>query len=93
MNIQISHKRIPFVMDLRNKGITDTNTLRAMEIVPRDAFVPDVLKLYMGGSRRSRFRGLRWKRLRFYAMCSSGKRYNLFISKTHRAVLLPCGPS
>ena len=44
MNIQLSHKRIRFVMDLRNKGITDMNTLRAMEIVPREAFVPEAVK-------------------------------------------------
>ncbi len=44
MNTQISHKRIRFVMDLRNKGITDTATLRAMEKVPRDVFVPAAVK-------------------------------------------------
>lgn len=31
-------------MDLRNKGITDTAVLGAMERVPRDYFVPDAVK-------------------------------------------------
>ena len=31
-------------MHLRNKGITDTRVLSAMEKVPRDAYVPDVMQ-------------------------------------------------
>jgi protein-L-isoaspartate(D-aspartate) O-methyltransferase len=33
-------RKIRLIMHLRNMGITDTNTLRAMEKVPRDVFVP-----------------------------------------------------
>ena len=35
------NQRIRLLMDLRNKGITDTDVLSAIEIVPRDFFVPD----------------------------------------------------
>lgn len=44
MNTQDINKRIRLVMDLRNKGITDTAVLGAMERVPRDYFVPDAVK-------------------------------------------------
>lgn len=44
MNTQEINKRIRLVMDLRRKGITDTNVLSAMERVPRDYFVPDAVK-------------------------------------------------
>ncbi len=40
MNTQSINKRIRLIMELRNKGITDTNVLSAIERVPRDAFVP-----------------------------------------------------
>lgn len=40
MNTQAINKRIRLIMDLRNKGITDTNVLSAIERVPRDEFVP-----------------------------------------------------
>ena len=40
MNTQDINKRIRLIMDLRNKGITDTRVLSAMERVPRDVFVP-----------------------------------------------------
>ncbi len=40
MNTQAINKRIRLIMDLRTKGITDTNVLSAIERVPRDAFVP-----------------------------------------------------
>ena len=40
MNTQAKNKRIRLIMDLRNKGITDTNVLSAIERVPRDEFVP-----------------------------------------------------
>lgn len=40
MNTQNTNKRIRLIMELRNKGITDTNVLSAIERVPRDAFVP-----------------------------------------------------
>lgn len=43
MNTQDMNKRIRLVMDLRNKGITDTDVLGAMERVPRDFFVPDAV--------------------------------------------------
>lgn len=41
MNTQAANKRIRLIMDLRNKGITDTNVLSAIERVPRDEFVPE----------------------------------------------------
>ncbi len=40
MNTQNINKRIRLIMDLRNKGIIDTNVLSAIERVPRDVFVP-----------------------------------------------------
>ena len=40
MNIQDTNKRIRLIMALRNKGITDTAVLAAMEKIPRDVFVP-----------------------------------------------------
>ncbi len=40
MNTQSANKRIRLIMDLRNKGITDTRVLSAIERVPRDIFVP-----------------------------------------------------
>lgn len=44
MNTQDTNKRIRLIMHLRNKGITDTRVLSAMEKVPRDAYVPDVMQ-------------------------------------------------
>lgn len=44
MNTQGLNKRIRLIMELRNKGITDTAVLSAMERVPRDEFVPDAVK-------------------------------------------------
>lgn len=41
MNIQAANKRIRLIMDLRTKGITETDVLSAIERVPRDVFVPD----------------------------------------------------
>jgi len=41
---QDANKRIRLIMALRNKGITDTNVLSAMEIVPREVFVPEAVK-------------------------------------------------
>lgn len=38
------NKRIRLVMYLRNKGITDTDVLSAMESVPRDFFVPEAVR-------------------------------------------------
>lgn len=43
MNTQDTNKRIRLIMHLRNMGITDTDTLSAMERVPRDYFVPDAV--------------------------------------------------
>lgn len=40
MNTQSINKRIRLIMDLRTKGITDTNVLSAIERVPREEFVP-----------------------------------------------------
>ncbi len=40
MNIQAANKRIRLIMELRTKGITDTNVLSAIERVPREEFVP-----------------------------------------------------
>ncbi len=40
MNTQAANKRIRLIMDLRTKGITDTNVLSAIEHVPREEFVP-----------------------------------------------------
>lgn len=40
MNIQAANKRIRLIMELRSKGITDTDVLSAIERVPRDEFVP-----------------------------------------------------
>lgn len=40
MNTQDINKRIRLIMDLRNKGIVDTDVLSAIERVPRDEFVP-----------------------------------------------------
>ena len=40
MNTQDINKRIRLIMDLRNKGIVDTDVLSAIERVPRDVFVP-----------------------------------------------------
>lgn len=39
---QDTNKRIRLIMELRTKGITDTNVLSAIEKVPRDYFIPDV---------------------------------------------------
>lgn len=44
MNTQALNKRIRLIMELRNKGITDTAVLSAMERVPRDEFVPGAVK-------------------------------------------------
>lgn len=44
MNIQDTNKRIRLIMHLRNRGITDTSVLAAMEKIPRDFFVPDVVR-------------------------------------------------
>lgn len=44
MNTQALNKRIRLIMELRNKGITDTKVLSAMERIPRDEFVPDAVK-------------------------------------------------
>ncbi len=44
MNTQDTNRRIRLIMDLRRKGITDTAVLSAMERVPREFFVPDVVK-------------------------------------------------
>ena len=38
------NKRIRLIMDLRTKGITDTDVLSAIEKVPRDKFVPPAVK-------------------------------------------------
>ncbi|MFP4314575.1 MAG: protein-L-isoaspartate O-methyltransferase family protein, partial [Alphaproteobacteria bacterium] len=43
MNTQSKNKRIRLIMDLRNKGITDTNVLSAIERIPRDEFVPEAV--------------------------------------------------
>lgn len=40
MNTQAMNKRIRLLMDLRNKGITETSVLSAIEKVPRDEFIP-----------------------------------------------------
>lgn len=37
---QIDSKRIRLIMDLRKKGVSDTQVLGAMEKVPRDFFIP-----------------------------------------------------
>jgi protein-L-isoaspartate(D-aspartate) O-methyltransferase len=44
MNTQDINRRIRLVMDLRSKGVTDTNVLSAMERVPRDVFVPAAVR-------------------------------------------------
>lgn len=44
MNTQDINKRIRLIMDLRSKGITNTDILSAMETVPRDEFVGDAVK-------------------------------------------------
>ncbi|MDH5723132.1 MAG: protein-L-isoaspartate(D-aspartate) O-methyltransferase [Alphaproteobacteria bacterium] len=44
MKTQNTNKRIRLIMDLRRKGITDTNVLSAIERVPRDFFVPPQAK-------------------------------------------------
>lgn len=43
MNTQAANKRIRLLMHLRQRGITDTGVLSAMERVAREAFVPDHL--------------------------------------------------
>lgn len=43
MNTQNINKRIRLIMTLRNKGITDTAVLSAMEKIPRDLFVPEAV--------------------------------------------------
>lgn len=43
-NSQDINKRIRLIMYLRNKGITNTSVLAALEKVPRDYFVPDINK-------------------------------------------------
>ena len=35
------YRKIELIMALRNQGIRDTNVLRAIELVPREKFVPD----------------------------------------------------
>ncbi len=40
MNTQAANKRIRLIMDLRTKGIIDTDVLSAIERVPREEFVP-----------------------------------------------------
>lgn len=40
MNMQGINKRIRLIMDLRRKGIVDTDVLGAIERVPREVFVP-----------------------------------------------------
>ena len=44
MNIQDTNKRIRLIMHLRNKGITDTRVLSAMETVPRELYVPEAMQ-------------------------------------------------
>ena len=44
MNTQDMNKRIRLIMDLRKKGIKDTNVLAAIERVPREQFVPDAVR-------------------------------------------------
>lgn len=48
MNQNLSHqdtnRRIRLIMDLRNKGVTDSGVLGAMERVARDVFVPAAVK-------------------------------------------------
>lgn len=44
MNTQNANKRIRLIMDLRRKGIMDTNVLSAIERIPRDVFVPPQAK-------------------------------------------------
>jgi len=44
VNTQDVNRRIRLVMDLRNKGITETQVLGAMERIPRDEFVPKAVK-------------------------------------------------
>ena len=44
MNTQDINKRIRLIMDLRSKGILDTDVLSAMEMVPRDKFVGDSVR-------------------------------------------------
>ena len=39
---QDTNKRIRLIMDLRTKGITDTDVLSAIEKVPRDYFIPEI---------------------------------------------------
>lgn len=41
---QSTNKRIRLIMHLRNKGITDTRVLSAMETVPREIFVPHAVQ-------------------------------------------------
>lgn len=43
MNTQNTNKRIRLIMDLRNKGISDTKVLAAMERIPREQFVPEAV--------------------------------------------------
>lgn len=40
MNTQAANKRIRLIMDLRTKGIVDTDVLSAIERTPREEFVP-----------------------------------------------------
>ena len=40
MNTQDMNKRIRLIMHLRSMGVTDTDVLSAIELVPRDKFVP-----------------------------------------------------
>ena len=35
------YRKIELIMALRNQGIRDTNVLRALELVPREKFVPE----------------------------------------------------
>ncbi len=41
MNTQAANKRIRLIMDLRTKGIIDTDVLSAIERTPREEFVPE----------------------------------------------------
>ncbi len=41
MNTQAINKRIRLIMDLRTKGIIDTDVLSAIERVPREEFIPE----------------------------------------------------
>ena len=42
-NIQTQNRAIRLIMDLRTKGIQDTNVLGALERVPREHFIPEAM--------------------------------------------------